>query len=409
MSDAARNGGLDARLREGGFLPTTMQVEATKKKRKEHAGTGFTAATMRALSARMLTFYFRAPIKAFFRPRIEAINPNVKAGQAWSWRMTSPALLFTAVQQQGWAFLPNQVLPPLLANTAVGTVLYTAYLQIISTLHQPNSLSSKRVFPPPSFGTCFTAGFLAGTVQSVIAAPLDALQVRFQSTDMIEGKYRNMWHYGLRKTQEIGARGVFAGWTLSLLRDSLGAGIFFATFETVKSQAFYGFVSRYYGSWTQLSDLQRESISVQRSQSSSSRPEIRPHYMVEPTFLLLAGVAASVAQAFIQHPLSRIQEIHYGRLEWIDQHTHTAPEHKKIRTLKLYAAAYRKTMRHVLALARRDGGLRQWLFRHFVSNTIRQTPSTAAGLIVFEVIRRKWGFDEEPVRIPKDGYEILLT
>lgn len=48
-------------------------LRTTKKKQKEHVHTGFTAATMRALSARMLTFYFRAPIKAFFRPRIESV------------------------------------------------------------------------------------------------------------------------------------------------------------------------------------------------------------------------------------------------------------------------------------------------------------------------------------------------
>lgn len=48
-----------------------VERKEKKKKRKEHASTGFTAATMRALSARLLTFYFRAPIKAFFRPRIE--------------------------------------------------------------------------------------------------------------------------------------------------------------------------------------------------------------------------------------------------------------------------------------------------------------------------------------------------
>jgi hypothetical protein len=338
-----------------------------------------------------------------------AINPNVQAGKAWSWRMTSPMLLASAVQQHGWSFLPNQLLPPLIANTAVGAVLYTAYLQTLSLIHEPNSMSTKRVFPPPSFGTCFSAGFLAGSIQSVIAAPVDALQVRFQSTEMMDGKYRNMWHYGLRKTQEIGARGIFAGWSLSLLRDSFGAGVFFATFETVKSQAFYSFVSRYYGSWTQLSDTQRESISVQRIQGASHHAEIRPHYMVEPSFLLLAGVAASVAQAIIQHPLSRVQEIHYGRLEYIDNHTHTEPGQKKVRTLRLYAAAYRKTWKHVLALARKEGGLRPWLFRHFISNTIRQVPSTSAGLIVFEVIRRAYGMDEEPVRIPKDGYEILLT
>lgn len=38
-----------------------------KKKREDNASTGATAASMRALIA----FYFRAPMKAFFRPRVE--------------------------------------------------------------------------------------------------------------------------------------------------------------------------------------------------------------------------------------------------------------------------------------------------------------------------------------------------
>lgn len=60
---AARNEGHDGYVAE--------KKEKSKNKRTEHAGTGLSAATMRALSARLLTFYFRAPIKAFFRPRIE--------------------------------------------------------------------------------------------------------------------------------------------------------------------------------------------------------------------------------------------------------------------------------------------------------------------------------------------------
>ncbi len=42
-----------------------------KKKRPENASTGAYAATIRALSARMFAFYFRAPVKAFFRARVE--------------------------------------------------------------------------------------------------------------------------------------------------------------------------------------------------------------------------------------------------------------------------------------------------------------------------------------------------
>ncbi|KAF7190407.1 Solute carrier family 25 member 45, partial [Pseudocercospora fuligena] len=411
MNDSSDDGvARAAALREGGEYHTAKK----KGPKKEHAQTGFTAATSRAIMSRMLTFYFRAPIKAFFRPRIDymgyarAINPSVVAGEAWSWRMTSPALLWSAVRQHGWSFLPNHVLPPLIANTAVGAVLYTSYLHTLGQLHEPSSRSTKRVYPPPSWTTAFAAGCVAGSFQSVLAAPLDALQVRFQSSEMLAGKYGNMWQYAARKTQEIGARGIFAGWTLSFVRDALGAGVFFATFETIKSQCFYGFVSRYYGSWSKLSDRQRESISTQQ-QSSSERPVIRPHYLVEPTFLGIAGVVASIAQSLIHHPLARIQEIHYGRLEWIDSHDHAKPGQPKMRALKLYAAAYRKTLRHVLAVARRHGGVQRWLYRDFFMSTLRQVPSTSMGLIVFEVLRRKYGSDDEAITIPKDGYDIVLV
>lgn len=42
-----------------------------EKRRKENASTGTYAATMRALSARLFAFYFRAPVKAFFRARVD--------------------------------------------------------------------------------------------------------------------------------------------------------------------------------------------------------------------------------------------------------------------------------------------------------------------------------------------------
>lgn len=131
-----------------------------------------------------------------------AINPRVQAGESWSWRMTSPALLGHAVRKYGWSFIPNQVLPPLIANTAVGAVLYTSYLNMLAVLHEPSARGTKRVYPPPSIGTTFTAGFTAGAIQSFIAAPLDALQVRFQAAEMLEGKYSNMW-YVLRSILNI--------------------------------------------------------------------------------------------------------------------------------------------------------------------------------------------------------------
>ncbi|KAE8145720.1 hypothetical protein BDV25DRAFT_164066 [Aspergillus avenaceus] len=40
-------------------------------KKRNNAATGASAAGVRALSAQLVAFYFRAPIKAFFRTRVE--------------------------------------------------------------------------------------------------------------------------------------------------------------------------------------------------------------------------------------------------------------------------------------------------------------------------------------------------
>lgn len=85
--------------------------------------TGAQAAGMRVVAARIVAFYFRAPVKAFFRGRIDymgyarAINPHFQETAKWSWRMTTPAVLWHAIRTEGWTFIPNQVMPPLIANT----------------------------------------------------------------------------------------------------------------------------------------------------------------------------------------------------------------------------------------------------------------------------------------------------
>jgi hypothetical protein len=69
-----REGSSDGAMRDTTAVARDEHVDITaskKKKRKEHGATGFYAASMRAISARALTFWFRAPAKAFFRSRIE--------------------------------------------------------------------------------------------------------------------------------------------------------------------------------------------------------------------------------------------------------------------------------------------------------------------------------------------------
>ncbi|KAL9069514.1 MAG: hypothetical protein Q9157_006122 [Trypethelium eluteriae] len=391
--------------------PDSIDDDVLRKKQKKHAATGASAAGMRAVMSQTIAFYFRAPAKAFFRTRIDymayakAINPRVQRNGGWSWRTTTPGLLAHAIKNHGWDFIPKQVLPPLMANLSVGAVLYTSYLQCLGAIHEPASHASKRVYPPPPPSATFTAGFLAGTLQSVVAAPLDALQVRFNTREMLEGHYKSIWQYSTDKLRDIGVRGIFAGWTLSLAKDSLGYGVFFSTFEFVKAQGYYAFLKRYY-------DFERNpKATLARADSTDNslngRPTIKPHYLLEPTFLLLAGVAASLTQQAVQYPLTELQNVHFERLESLDYQCKLQKRH--IDVLRVYWSAYEKTYQQCKMQARRFGGWAKWLYKGFWTNSIRQIPSTSAGLIVFEIVRRKYGIDVDAARIEKERYDIVLT
>lgn len=278
---------------------------------------------------------------------------------------------------------------------------------------------------------------MAGIIQSVVAAPVDALQVRYRPRDMLDGKYTNALQYGGKKLAEIGFRGVFTGWELSLLKDSFGYGFFFATFEYVKAQGYYAFVKSYYGG--RLSPYRHGPILPPRTSADSNNQEgtivIKPHYAIEPTFLMLAGISATVAQQLITYPVSLVQSIHHGSMARLlhflaqsDDNTATTttttpattgtctrPSARQVHVPQhrhgfLLFKSYANTFRRCRVLAGRMGGSwRRWLWKGFFLNTIKQVPSTSAGLVIFELVRRRYGTETQPLTIEEDGYNILLT
>ncbi|KAI0390169.1 mitochondrial carrier [Xylariaceae sp. FL0594] len=426
-----------------GILPVVPPDGALDKPSRSNAATAASAAGVRALSAQAIAFYFRAPVKAFFRTRVDylAYARNVHEAQtrllleaarndhtssrlglalrqAWQWaRGTTPGLLTTVIRQQGWGVIPQQILPPLVANVGVGALLYTSYLQILEQLHEESSSSSRRVFPPPDPIHTLTAGFLAGGLQSVVAAPLDAIQARYDHKDLVagngEGKPKSIWSFSAQKLREIGIRGVFAGWGLSFMKDSFGSAIFFSTFEYVKAQGYYRFITWYYGGLNQdtVNILARKRPT---SQEANKPVLIRPHYAIEPIFLLMAGVGASFAQQIILHPLTYVQTKYWDHLEELDakvaqvKAAHDKPT-PRWWTMRAYYNAYQETWTQCASEAAAENRpVLRWLFRGFWWNTIRQVPSTSAGLIIFELVRRKYGSHDEPVRVAKNNYEILL-
>lgn len=323
-------------------------------------------------------------------------------------------------------------------------VLYTSYLQILGHLHEESGKAAKRVYPPPSPIETFTAGYLAGSIQSVVAAPLDAIQIRYERNDNSPGngkigaQSQSMWAFGKEKVHEIGARGIFAGYGLSFLKDSFGSAVFFSTFEYIKAQGYYNFIRWYYGSLNrdvvetlvrkrphhsrQTPGMEGDIHFALEGRNRPSRPQattIKPHYAIEPAFLFLAGLGASIAQSLVIYPLHHVQVEHWTHLEELDsqagrlRHTSRLEGHRKWRMMRIYYRAYQETWQQCVRAAAEDTGgkITKWLYRGFWWNTVRQLPSTSAGLIIFELVRRKYGLASDEVRISaKEGhYDILMN
>ena len=441
-------------------VPGVLPVNSTKPRKdpRTNASTAAQAAGVRAFTAQAVAFYFRAPVKAFFRTRVDYLayarnlqqqstalaSDSTSRRLAWL-RSTTPGVVASAVRYYGWRVIPEQILPPLIANVTVGAVLYTSYLQILGHLHEESGKASKRVYPPPSPGETFTAGFLAGSIQSVVAAPLDAIQVRYERHDTpvghgkTAGQPQSMWTFGKEKVREIGARGIFAGYGLSFLKDSFGSAVFFSTFECIKAQGYYNFIGWYYGSLNRdtvetlvkkrphhshhkhKEDKDELSTTI-TSAAHAPQPDlttIKPHYAIEPGFLFLAGLGASIVQSLVIYPLHHVQVEHWAHLEELDlqatrlRHTPSVEGHRKWRMMRIYYRAYLDTWQQcVRAAADETGGkVGRWLYRGFWWNTVRQLPSTSAGLIIFELVRRKYGLASDEVRIStKEGqYDILVN
>ena len=245
------------------------------------------------------------------------------------------------------------------------------------------------MYPPPAPQQTFLAGAAAGGLSSLGSAAPDALSARFKVNEVLYmtpsgiTKFKSLWTWSGAKLKEIGARGVFRGFGLACAKDALGYGIFFSTFETVKAQGYYSFLQWWYGRG-QTGDgewKQKRTGQIQK-----------PHWALEPAFLGLAGMSASFTQQLIVHPFSRVQEI----LQRVLASRWSSPSRSKESFLRDSRSAYVKTADIALYRASRAGSYYGWLYRGFWWNTIRQVPSTAAGLIIFELVRKRYAEPNAP-------------
>ncbi|RGB30026.1 mitochondrial carrier domain-containing protein [Rhizophagus diaphanus] len=347
---------------------TVQDLSEKKQNAKNAASVAAPAAFARSLILQGLALFYRTPIKLFRPLRVDylimarAIMPPTHNDRKFSFHSTSLGMLTNAVKQHGFIFIPRHVLPPLVANSMIGAVLFTTYITVLSQFSGTSSFFESdynhSLHSPPPFSIVFTSGAIAGAAQSLVAAPLDSLKVRFEVNDLLEGKHKSMFDFAKTTWKELGVASIYRGIGLTLVKDSLSCGLFFGVFEFVKQQCYNAFI---------------EGMVDYRETSKKS-------LLIEPAFVLAAGGMAAISYHFVDYPLDKIRNI------FLIEEAQSEYQHEQKPRL------YKDTWEQCKLRIKRKG-LIKFLYSDFGATVIRAVPATSVGFLVFELMKRK--FDRE--------------
>lgn len=347
-------------------------------------------AGIRAIVYQLQALYLRTPVKLFRPSRFDYLayvrelankHDNISM-KPYSFRThSSIGMLFNVVKKEGWKFIPDQVLPPLIANSATGLILYGTYLTALDRVNKVTYIDT------------WKSGFIAGAAQSLAAAPVDAIYTRLSTAEMLNGKHQNLWVYGINKLKEIGLVGVFAGYGFSFIKESFGFAFYFSTFEVVKTQG-YGLTYRMITGYRNLKSKFRTKFSnvsgktVQVDEDLIRLEQKKLTKILKSTFVLLAGASAAFSLLAVQYPLTKIQKIHLSRLEALDVYNQSKLTTKPF--IKLYYNSYIDTFLQIMKMKNKTK--LTWFdlaYKGFVRNALTTIPATSVGLLVFEIMRTK--------------------
>lgn len=150
------------------------------------------------------------------------------------------------------------VLPPLVSVTLVRTASfsiyqmakyqYSAWIETNMTGESPLAIANEKDrYPTWSTAACFgLSGATTGGIISVIASPFELTKLSAQlagkvnrqvgpgSSAAINDLKRTAWRAAYQLFQQRGIRGLYAGYIYHLIRDTVGTGVYFATYESAK-------------------------------------------------------------------------------------------------------------------------------------------------------------------------------
>lgn len=372
-------------------------------KKSSNQAVSLSTAGIRALVYQLQALYLRTPVKLFRPSRfdylayVRAMADKHDDLSLKPWRFTthsSLAMLINTIKKEGWKFIPDQILPPLLANSATGIILYSSYLTALDYYDKNRDKNVKaKIKGEFNYSPVDTwrAGFIAGIAQSLAAAPIDAIYARSTTSEIINGNHQNLWIYGYKKLQEIGFSGVFAGYGFSLIKESIGFAFYFSTFELVKNQA-YGLTFNSIIIYRKFKRYLRQKFAnigyYEIDEELINLEEKRLTKILRSTFVLLAGASAAFSLLAVQYPITKIQNLHLSRLETLDIYNSSRRVKKPF--VKVYYNSYIDTYHQVRKI--KSKSKLTWFelsYKGFVRNALSTIPATSIGLLVFEIMRTR--------------------
>eukprot|EP01114_Cavostelium_apophysatum_P004322 TRINITY_DN14529_c0_g1_i1.p1 TRINITY_DN14529_c0_g1~~TRINITY_DN14529_c0_g1_i1.p1 ORF type:complete len:253 (+),score=3.63 TRINITY_DN14529_c0_g1_i1:31-789(+) len=198
---------------------------------KDSAQTGVLAGVARAI-AQSLSFLYRGNPVRFVRPRSVGslhVLKTLKKEEKGTFH-----ILRSTFREEGWRAFPRHILPPLVANAAIGTIVFSTYSTVMKMYKvEPTTLSlhhHHHHHPKPDLNHVFLSGACAGIAQSFLQCPIEVLMYKiahFQQPlrDSVQKLYLQQ-----------GALSLFQGLPVTMMRDSIGWGSFFCVYEFLKSK-----------------------------------------------------------------------------------------------------------------------------------------------------------------------------
>lgn len=350
--------------------------------------------------------YIRTPVKLFRPSRFDYLvyvreiadkHDNIKLKPYRFSTHLTLGMLVSVIKKEGWKFIPDQLLPPLLANSATGVILYGTYLTALEAFDKRHVTKGEEHIQNHYYSPDDTwkAGFIAGAMQSLAAAPVDAIYTRLSTAELISGEHQNLWKYGALKLREIGLVGVFAGYGFSFIKESLGFAFYFSTFELVKTRG-YNLTYRMISAYRRFKVRLMETFSFLHISTGETNPDLlkleqrRLVKFLKSTFILIAGASAAFSLLAVQYPISKIQKVHLLRLEAVDIYDSSKFHPQRRPLVKVYYNSYIDTYNQVMKYKRKLA--QTWFqlaYKGFVRNALSTIPATSVGLLVFEIMRTR--------------------